>query len=68
MNKLILVASLTAFVATPALAQQPMGQPYHPHAVVIGTQIVGQDPDPLVRYDLSRNAHCYLGSCGGGAE
>lgn len=56
MNKLILVASLTAFVATPALAQQ-MNEPYyHPHAVVVGGQVIGQDPDPLVRFDLRRNA------------
>ncbi|MCC6948978.1 MAG: hypothetical protein IT539_14530 [Bradyrhizobiaceae bacterium] len=73
MKKLFLAATLAACTAVPAFAQdyyypgqylQYPGQYLGPDVVIDGNQIIGQDPDPNVRFDLRRNAECYLHSCG----
>lgn len=69
MNKLIPLAALAASLFLSGCLQHlPTASitstPHSPQSVVSNSgQIVGQDPDPNIRADLSRNACNYLGQC-----
>lgn len=67
-TKMVLTAlGLAALVATPAFAQKPTHRapvtgPYAsaaPAPIVSGGYYVGTDPDPTIRFELSRDAATY---------
>ncbi len=75
MKRLITVVALATLVAAPAFAASPKHASQHrttaseayasvqdPYAVVVDGQVVGRDPDPSIRMQLSKDA--YLSSAG----
>jgi hypothetical protein len=57
----VIIATLAAFVAAPALAQKTPRS----DVVKVGDKRVGQDPDSHVRFELTRDWQVYAG---GGSE
>lgn len=71
MKKLLSAAALVALIATPAAAKTYPNRPMHQASVSLGSpqtvdnlafrgaQLMGQDPDPRVRFELERDNPTY---------
>jgi hypothetical protein len=57
MKTLATIAAFATLVASPAFAQNPKAS----DVVTFGQQYVGQDPDPAVRSQLTRDHATHLG-------
>ena len=53
MKTFLTALALVTAIAAPAFAQK--SAPVSPNAVVIDGQVIGQDPDANVRYDLRKS-------------